>query len=371
VNSHETSDYNLKLFLFGQPSQQAFHQGQRLQESLDVAHLDSSIIVDVKLQRRYANSDLEEIARLSKFFIEKYSNSEVLVAGATGFIGSWIIASIQHMNRFHSANIKVIGIARNVHQSMVDSFPETNFLSADISKSPLNIGLHPECVFNAATPSTPAHGGEHADQVMSASHQGTKNLIEALKGSTKSRFINLSSGIVTKQIGDQILNPNIPKDAYLEGKRLSEKSVVDASANNSISGVNLRLYAFAGPGIPLVDHFAVGNFMNDALKKNPILIKGNPETRRSYLYPTDLLANIFASTHAPSGSSLEIGSPFDISMLELANLINSVVENVGIVQSEDYGKPDAYFPIQDNLLVKQSINLETSLERWAAWLGGD
>jgi nucleoside-diphosphate-sugar epimerase len=131
------------------------------------------------------------------------------------------------------------------------------------------------------------------------------------------------------------------------------------------------LYAFAGPGISLSDHFAVGNFMNDALRKVSINIKGNPETRRSYLYPTDLMANVLKAATSQKSEILEVGSLSSISMRELATVINHITGNFGISQATEYGEKDEYLPITAQLLVDQHVPLESAILRWAEWLSND
>lgn len=324
----------------------------------------------MKPEKRYDADDLEQISLLSQEFIDKYRESRILVAGATGFVGSWIISAIDHMNRFHGSNIKIAGLARNTPDSLRSAFTNVEFITSDISKK-IEIDFVPDCIFNAATPSSPVHGGENPEQVLNASIQGTRNLIELAQNRSIPTFVNLSSGIVTKRHIDQYLDISITKDAYLAGKRESEKLVDIATNQDMVKGQNLRLYAFAGPGISLVDHFAVGNFLNDAMQGRPITIKGNPETKRSYLYPTDMLSNILASAVAPTGLPLEIGSANLMTMEELATLINSVIGNYGIHQSPEYGLPDEYFPENNELLIDQEVDLESAIIRWIHWLKKD
>jgi dTDP-glucose 4,6-dehydratase len=319
-------------------------------------------------QRAYFLKDLEEISSRSSGFVRKYSGSNVLVAGATGFIGSWIISTLQHLNRYQSADIIITAVSRNVDQHLIDKFPDINFIQQDISKPSKLVALKPDCIFNAATPSSFSHGGENPREVLNAAHLGTKNLISLCRKQINPTFVNLSSGIVTKRSGDQELNLETTKDAYLQGKRISEQLVSASESLGEIRGCNLRLYAFAGPGISLVDHFAVGNFLRDALEGKAISIKGNPETRRSYLYPTDLISNILAATISEEGSVFEIGSREVVTMGDLASLINSLTGNKGINQSKDYDKPDAYFPDTENLLVKQNVELPEAITRWIEWL---
>jgi nucleoside-diphosphate-sugar epimerase len=325
----------------------------------------------VNTWKSYPETDLDEISSRSPEFIERFSNSSVLVAGTTGFVGSWILSSIQHMNQNHGTNIKVTGVARHLDQNFTKSFPEINFIKADLSKPSLNLEEKPDCVFNAATPSSPIHGGEEPKQVMDAAITGTQNLIKAVSSASISTFVNLSSGIVTKRSKDQNLNTDNIKDAYLQAKRNSEELIEKATADGIIAGKNLRLYAFAGPGISLSDHFAVGNFMNDALRKVSINIKGNPETRRSYLYPTDLMANVLKAATSQKSEILEVGSLSSISMRELATVINHVTGNFGISQATEYGEKDEYLPITAQLLVDQHVPLESAILRWAEWLSND
>lgn len=321
--------------------------------------------------KAYFDDDLEEIYLQSKEFAKKFGRSSVLVAGATGFVGSWIISSIEHMNRHHHSNIDVTAISRSIRPELISAFPNTRFVSLDLSKRFNWKASRFDCIFNAATPSSPLHGGENPVQVFEAASEGTRNLIELCSKSNSPTFINLSSGIVTKRKGEDLHDMTDVKNAYLAGKRKSEESVINATADGLISGKNLRLYAFAGPGISLVDHFAVGNFINDALLGNPIKIKGNPETRRSYLYPTDLAINIFAAAVSQSIQSMELGSLHEVSMKELAHLINTITGNWGINQMLDYVEGNNYFPEINNLAVNQIVTLETGLIRWVRWIKGN
>jgi dTDP-glucose 4,6-dehydratase len=315
----------------------------------------------------YFSSDLEEICLESEQFLSQFKNKSILVAGATGFIGSWLIASFEHMNLTRQANIKVVALSRrgNINGTKTTA---THHLLLDVGKNAINYPCDFDCIFNAITPSSSHHGGLDPDQVLGASINGTTNLLQLAEKSSNAFFINLSSGIVTKRLTDTDLNLDKPRDAYLLGKRRAEELVQNAIQAGRVQGKNLRLYAFAGPGIPLDQHFAVGNFMSNAKNREPIQIKGNPKTARSYLYPTDLVINILRSTVESTDSLLEVGSRVPVSMYELAKLVNHVTGNHGIIQHEDYGDPDEYFP---NLAIgegRELIPVAEGLNRWYRWL---
>jgi nucleoside-diphosphate-sugar epimerase len=315
----------------------------------------------------YSELDLMAIVEGSPEFLRRYSNKSICIAGATGFIGSWLISFLDFANAHYSTNFEIIALSRNPSEPLESKLKSVRFLNSDISVETPSISTAIDLIINAATPSSPNHGGNDPHQILNSSITGVENLI-TLGGFSKSAFINLSSGIVSKRQDATQLNPYLISDAYLHGKRKSEEIVTSANREGRIKGKNLRLYAFAGPGISLVDHFAVGNFLNDAIHRKPISIRGNPSTRRSYLYPTDLIVNILASEAFQEDRPLEIGSSSPVSMKDLADSINKITGNNGINQSTDYGPADSYFPISRDLLMDPEITLDNAIKRWVTWL---
>jgi nucleoside-diphosphate-sugar epimerase len=315
----------------------------------------------------YSELDLTSIAERNSEFLSKYSNKTICIAGATGFVGSWLISFLDFANVHFSTNIEVIALSRGSVEKLKSELKTVAFCNLDLGTKKPSFSNSIQLIVNAATPSSPSHGGNDPEQILNSSIQGTINLVE-LGALSNSNFINLSSGIVSKRRESKQLDLSLAKDAYLHGKRESEELVAIANREGMIKGVNLRLYAFAGPGISLIDHFAVGNFLNDALQRKPISIKGNPATKRSYLYPTDLVSNILAAENVQVRRTTEIGSTNWVSMENLAVLINKVTGNKGIHQFADYGSADSYFPTTNQLLVEPEVTLENGIKRWAKWL---
>ena len=318
--------------------------------------------------KRYEQSDLEEIAHNSHSFLSSFSEKKIFIAGATGFVGSWLVSFFDFANKNLGTGFEVTALARTRDHDFEANFSGVKFLQGDVANLDLGHYFNPDLIINAATPSVPKRGGEDVIQILNASIKGTENLIHSCSDKKKPVFINLSSGIVTKRAKDLTLDLSVPKDAYLHGKRVSEGLVSEAIADEKICGKNLRLYAFAGPGISMSDHFAVGNFLEDAILGRSINIKGNPATVRSYLYPTDLIVNLLNQVEDSGIENVELGSTARITMLDLALTINRVTGNSGITQSTVFGAVDEYAPELKKNSVTQTVDLEESICRWINWL---
>ncbi len=108
--------------------------------------------------------------------------------------------------------------------------------------------------------------------------------------------------------------------------------IVAAGAAKTGAGyewVVARGFAFVGPGLPLVTHFAIGNFIYDVLNHRPIQIKGDGSPQRSYLYATDMAAWLWTLLFkGQSGQAYNVGSEKMVSIRDLADLVAEVVSGL-------------------------------------------
>ena len=132
---------------------------------------------------------------------------------------------------------------------------------------------------------------------------GTRNLLDFAVACGVQRFLLTSSGGVygpqpedMAKIPEDWLgmpDPLNPANAYGVGKRAAEHLCALYHATHGIDTVIARCFAFVGEDLPLDVHFAIGNFIRDALWAEEIIVGGDGTPLRSYLDQRDLAQWLF------------------------------------------------------------------------------
>jgi dTDP-glucose 4,6-dehydratase len=213
--------------------------------------------------------------------------------------------------------------------------------------------------------------------------QGTRHTLDFAVATGAKRFLFVSSGAVYGKQPPEMTHipetyngapdPMDPNSAYGEGKRVGELLCATAHREHGLETTVARCFAFVGPGLPLDAHFAIGNFIRDAMRGDPIRVKdGTPY--RSYLYAADLA--IWLWTILFKGASCHpynVGSDQEITIAELAHAVASTlggcVEPLPPSTPNFNSSPSRYVPSVDRarseLGLRPLVTLETAIRRVA------
>ncbi len=139
-----------------------------------------------------------------------------------------------------------------------------------------------------------------------------------------------------------------------------------------------RCFSFAGRHLPLDLHYAIGNFMRDALNGNRVEVRGDGTQVRSYMYAADLVIWLLAILcQGTPGRAYNVGSEEGVTMADLAHRVARLAPvPVGVHVAglpPQFPRPDCYVPstrrAQDELGLTQTINLDEAIARTLRSLG--
>ena len=165
---------------------------------------------------------------------------------------------------------------------------------------------------------------------------GTRNLLEFAVTRGVKRFLLASSGaIYGPQPADIERIPEdwpgspsllVPANAYGMAKRSAEHLCALYRDAYGLEPVIARCFAFVGRDLPLDVHFAIGNFIHDALHENAIEVAGDGTPLRTYLDQEDLAHWLITLLdNGRAGEPYNVGSDEVVSIADLANLVRDVL----------------------------------------------
>jgi dTDP-glucose 4,6-dehydratase len=171
-------------------------------------------------------------------------------------------------------------------------------------------------------------------------------------------------------------DPTSANSAYGEGKRAAELLCVLGGQRSGVEPKIARAFAFVGPYLPLDRHFAIGNFVGDALAGRPVVVRGDGTTVRSYMYGLDLALWLLAILiDGAPGRPYNVGSEEGISIGDLARRVagNSgaglAVEILGTPLPGAQG--DRYVPstrrARTELGLRLAVPLDAAIVRTCQW----
>lgn len=304
--------------------------------------------------------------------------ANLLVIGGTGFFGKSVL------DAFQRGLLKPWGIESvDVMARHVDEFKDKyGYLLGDCVRlhcldiTSCNTLPKADYVIHAAASTNALNYLMQPENEKRNIQAGTYNYCRlAIEHHQQSKIIFCSSGAVYGQQPSSLdfLLESYPlepiqtladnKKDYAAAKRDAENAFVElglAGLNTSVA----RCFAFVGPYLPRDQHFAIGNFIEDGLKKRPISVKANRPVYRSYMYSDDLVTWLMtiADAATPTCQKFNVGSDECISIESLAGMIGSYFDvPVDIATHTNY-QVDRYVPSILKARKELGLNIKTSLK---------
>lgn len=344
--------------------------------------------------------DLAEVVAATAPLWGDFRGGRILVTGATGFFGRWLLESLLAADR-------ALGIGAEIHAQSRDPakfLTENPHLGPDsgirwLAADPRR--MTPEDVARAGVTKLDAivHLVTEADNAATVAAPAAA--IETIAGSTRRalqlaaatgarRVLFTSSGSVYRR-GPQrlsehhpVVEPPVDRTSALAlggaAKLAAERACEEYARATGTVVTIARCFAFAGPGLATGGKFALGNFLADAVAGREVVVTGDGTPVRSYLHGVDLATWLWTILfRGVAARPYNVGAEAETSLGELAYAVARAAGRDGAVRiltPRDAGRtPDRYVPdtrrARTELGLRETIPLDDGLRRTLSWMRGE
>jgi UDP-glucuronate decarboxylase len=286
---------------------------------------------------------------------------KILVTGGSGFLGSHLSEALLEMshevicvdNFYTGKKTNILHLIEN---------PNFELIRHDVT-FPLYLEI--DGIFNLACPASPIHYQKNPVQTLKTSVHGAINMLGLAKR-TGARILQASTSEI---YGDPSVSPQVEeywgnvnpigiRACYDEGKRAAETLFFDSRRQFGTDIRVARIFNTYGPRMAIDDGRVVSNFINQALRNEPLTLFGDGLQTRSFCYVDDLIQGLLKLffTEDISGP-INLGNPEPITMLQLANEILELTQSRSKIEFLD-------LPQDDPLQREPEITKAKSLLGW-------
>lgn len=297
----------------------------------------------------------EDVKRVAEMALpwEKFQDSAVLISGATGLIGSFLIDVLMWRNTHENTNCRIFALGRSIEKARkrfaycVDS-PLFHFVSHDINE-PLH-GKTDETidyVLHLASNTHPVAYATDPIGTIATNIIGLKNMLDFSMQHHAKRFAFASSNeIYGENRGDQELfdehycgyiDCNTLRAGYPESKRCGEALCQAYLKQKGLDVVIPRFTRSYGPTMLESDTKAISQFIKKAVAGEDIVLKSAGNQYYSYTYMADAVSGLLTVLLlGKTGEAYNIADQSsDITLKDLAAIIANIAGTKVIFEIPD------------------------------------
>tara|TARA_B100000212_G_scaffold338679_1_gene315669 strand:- start:2830 stop:3765 length:936 start_codon:yes stop_codon:yes gene_type:complete len=283
-----------------------------------------------------------------------------LITGGSGFLGSHLAKKLLEkgeevicLDNFFTGNKSNI--------KKLFKYQNFEFIRHDVTEP---IKLEIDNIWHLACPASPIHYQFNPIKTTKTSFIGTHNMLGLAKRVSAKILLASTSEVY----GDPEIHPQKEsyrgsvntigiRSCYEEGKRIAETLCADYQRVHGVEVRIMRIFNTYGPNMRFDDGRVISNFIVQALKNQKITLYGDGSQTRSFCYVDDLINGMILLMESNYKKPMNFGNPKEFSIIELANLIRSLVN------------PDLQFeykklPEDDPKRRQPSIQLAKNLLNW-------
>jgi nucleoside-diphosphate-sugar epimerase len=292
--------------------------------------------------------DMAEIASNIGDKIRPFSGSSVLITGAAGFLGYYLVNFLLHANGILEKNCRIVCVDNFIRgvPAWLDNFAKgkkVELVVADITRWDPKTAGHMDYIIHAASIASPTYYRKFPIETMDANVIGLRNLLDyavaqaRLGKPIKSFLFFSSSEIYGDPTPDQIPTPENfrgyvsctgPRACYDESKRYGETLCVNFFQSEKVPVKIARPFNNYGPGMSLNDGRVIADFCKNVLAGQDIAMFSDGSPTRTFCYISDAITGyllLLLSGHDGEPFNIGVEKP-EISIKDFAELVAMTAE---------------------------------------------
>jgi len=285
---------------------------------------------------------IEDITRLTKENInfDKLKNCSILITGARGLIGSFLIDTIMYLNINKDLNCKIFAMGFSDKMKERFNYYLNNdlltYIVQDVNQY-INLNIKVDYIVHLASNTHPILYATNPISTITTNVIGTNNLLDFAARNMSKRFVFASSNeIYGENRGDielfdedycGYINCNTLRSGYPESKRCGEALCQAYITEKKLDIVVARFTRTYGPTMLLDDSKAISQFLLKALNNEDIVLKSDGKQYYSFTYVYDAVYGLLkVLLDGKSGEAYNISnSNSNITLKDLANTVANIV----------------------------------------------
>ena len=285
--------------------------------------------------------DVHDVSKI-RFPWNKLKDKSIMISGATGLIGSFLIDVIMEKNIDAELNCQIHALIRNKEKAVNRFFKYCNdshltFIMYDVNQPLINDSIKTvDYILHLASNTHPLLYATDPIGTITTNIIGVQNLLNFAVAHNARRFVFASSNeAYGENRGDVELfdedycgyiNCNTLRAGYPESKRCGEALCQAYKQQKGLDIVIPRVTRSYGPSMNMSDTKAINQFIKKALEGNDIVLKSEGTQYFSYTYVADAVSGLlWVLMEGKNGEAYNVAfEDGDIMLKDLANIIAEI-----------------------------------------------